>query len=134
MSDPGSGNHRIVVDWDGTCVEIAYPAMGDWIPGAIEGLHKLLDAGFEVVIFSTRLAPVEVDEVTPLPPGKQDSEIAHIRRMLDEAGLEAVGVWTKPWKPGGWRYIDDKAIPFYRESKPGFIGSWGAITFQLIGG
>ena len=121
-----SGSNRIVVDWDGTCVEIAYPLMGDWIPGAIEALHKLLDADLEVVIFSTRLAPVSVDEVTPLPPGKQLSEIQHIRRMLDDAGLEKVSIWTLPWKPGGRAYVDDKAIPFFRD--------WDSITFQLIGG
>lgn len=121
-----SGGDRIVVDWDGTCVEIAYPAMGEWIPGATEGLRKLIDAGLEVVIFSTRLAPVGTDEVTPLLPGKQESEIAHIRRMLDDADLQAVGIWTKPWKPGGRAYVDDKAIPFFRD--------WESITFQLIGG
>lgn len=121
-----SGSDRIVVDWDGTCVEIAYPAMGDWIPGAIEGLRKLLDAGLEVMICSTRLAPTEIDEVTPLPPGKRDAEIQAIRQMLDDAGLEEVQIWLNPWKPGGRAYVDDKAIPFIRD--------WEGVTFQLIGG
>jgi hypothetical protein len=126
MSENASGNNRIVVDWDGTCVEVAYPAMGAWLPGAVGGLHKLLAAGRDVTISSTRLAPTELDEVTPLPLGQQAREYRDIRAMLDEAGLEAVTIWVKPWKPGALAYVDDKAVPF--------MGDWDGVTFQLIGG
>lgn len=118
-----SGENRVVVDWDGTCVENVWPKMGDWLPGAREALTELLRQGREVVIFSTRLAPVEFDERTDRPPGEQEAEVAAIRKMLNDAGLRRVTIWNEPWKPGGMAYIDDKAVRF--------DGDWPAVIARL---
>lgn len=106
------------MDWDGTCVgngfgHSAYPEMGEWLPGAAHALRYLQDKGYELVIFTTRLAHTEIDEVTPLPIPVWDREYQTIRAMLDAEGLTRVDIWTKPWKPGAKYYIDDKAIPIY---------------------
>ena len=106
----GSGQNRIVVDWDGTCVDIKWPEMGDWKPHAIYALRTFLKLGFEVVIHSTRFSKMDVDEVTPYE--LHEATVAQVRRMLDDVGLQEVEIWLRPWKPGGIVYIDDKAIEF----------------------
>ena len=108
----GSGSNRIVLDWDGTLVESVWPAQGDWLPEARWFVQSLLDTGMEVVVMSTRIAPVQIDEVTVTDPIE---EISYIRRMLDEAGFEKVSIWDfrdRPWKPGGHFYVDDKGLRF----------------------
>lgn len=107
-----SGSERIVVDWDGTCVEAVWPDQGDWLPGAVESLHEILANGLEVVIYSTRLAPRAIDEITQVPRQQKEREYRYIRKMLDDAGLTDVSIWRKPWKPGALAYVDDKAIRF----------------------
>lgn len=108
-----SNGKRIVVDWDGTCVENKYPAEVPLLEGAADALHSFLAQGYEVVIFSCRLSHVEMDEVTPLPEDWIQREREYIRRTLDEAGLQAVYIWDAPWKPSAVLYIDDKGLRFY---------------------
>ena len=112
MSKIVSGFNRVVIDWDGTCVESVYPDEGGWLEGAIDAIKAILASDVEVEILSTRIAPTEVDETALLPEGQVERELAYIRRMLDEAGLQVVGIWQKPWKPGAIAYIDDKGIRF----------------------
>lgn len=100
---------RLAVDWDGTCVEHVYPDMGDWLPGAVEALQELVRQGWELVIFSCRVADVALDEVTPVDGA---IEVAKIKDMLDAVGLGHIEVWTRPHKPAAMAYIDDRAIRF----------------------
>ena len=107
-----SGQQRVVVDWDGTCVEQVWPEHGDWLPGAVEALHAFLNAGLEVYIYTTRLAPRQIDEVTQVKRTDRERERRIIREQLDAAGLEDVHIWRRPWKPGALAYVDDKAVRF----------------------
>ena len=116
-----SGNNRIVVDWDGTCVNEVWPGQGDWLPGAVDTLKSFLAEGWDVVIFSTRLSKKNVDEVTDFD-GHEDTVLA-LRRKLDDAGLQEVDIWLKDWKPGAVYYIDDKAIRFE--------GKWYDVVKQI---
>lgn len=126
MNEPVfSGQKRVVVDWDGVCVPSEWPGHPGLFPGTKEALRAFLDAGLEVVICSTRLAPRAVDEVTSLPRRDKDREYRYIRRTLDEAGLEEVGIWRRPWKPGALFYVDDKAIRF--------DGDWNTVVMQIVG-
>lgn len=119
-----SGDNRIVVDWDDTCVENAWPGRATtWKFGARSSLRYLLDKGYDVVIYSTRLAPMEPDEVTPRD---NTAEYEHIRDMLTAEGLHAVRIWMQPWKPGALAYIDDKAIRY--------SGSWSNVLDALFPG
>lgn len=113
MAENNPGNNRISVDWDGTCVENKYPEQGDWLPGAANALRGFLAAGREVIIFTARIAPFEVDEVTPRTFAQVEVEYDYIRRLLDEEGLQAVTIWEHPWKPAALVYIDDKALRYY---------------------
>lgn len=100
---------RIAVDWDGTCVEHAYPDMGAWLPGAARSLKALDRLGFDVVIFSCRVADVLVDEETPTDGEK---EVQRIREMLEPEGLGHLEIWRRTYKPPALFYIDDRAIRF----------------------
>lgn len=126
MSFIASGERRIAVDWDGTCVESRWPETGPWLPGAREGLHALLDAGLDVVIYTTRIAPMELDEQTPRADYAVADEITAIREMLDSAHLFAVQIWQQPWKPGAVAYVDDRAIEFE------FASDWPQIVGRIL--
>ena len=110
MSHIGSGSNRIVLDIDGTIFTLKWPALGEWIPGAANFIRTLLANGYEVMLVSTRLAPVEIDEVTPRQQRDMDTELNGIRLRLAEEGLQDLPIWDKPWKPGAIAYIDDKGV------------------------
>lgn len=118
------GPRRIAVDWDGTCVPDCWPEQDRvWIDGAVDSLKTLVDHGFEVVIFSSRVSPavyaaehIERDETETL------GEIAYIRSMLDEAGLPDIEVWTRPYKPSALAYVDNRGVTFT---------SWDRVLLKL---
>lgn len=114
------------VDWDGTCVEDAWPAQGDWLPGAIPVLHELARSGWRILIHTCRIAPVEPDGFTERRPGQVMEEINGIREKLDEAGLTMVEIHTKPWKPSADVYIDNKAVRY-----AGRPHSWANLLTKL---
>lgn len=99
------------VDWDGVCAVEAWPGLGQWLPGATEGLRRLCGRG-DVLIHTCRVAPVEPDGVTWRDPVEVGREVARIRRMLNLEGLHKVQIWTKPWKPRADVYLDDRAVRF----------------------
>lgn len=113
---------RVAVDWDGTCVEDnTWPGMGDWLPGAVDALRRLAEIYDEVVIWTLRTAPFEIDEKTPRDPMDQ---VAAIRGMLVRARLPLnVTIWTRPYKPPAEFYIDNRALRFE--------GMWGATLVEL---
>lgn len=108
---PGSSKRkrRLAIDWDGTCVEEAWPEHGDWLPGAVKALLTLHEH-FEIVIFTLRVATVMQDGVTP---NEQIEEHAQgIRDKLASIGLHDIEVWQRPYKPPCFRFIDDRGIKF----------------------
>jgi hypothetical protein len=118
---------RVGVDWDGTCVENVWPAEGDWLPGAVEALHDL-SPYYTLIVDSCRISPLEAHDHSKLrDPAIIAREIAYIRRMLDEAGLTHVEIWTKLGKLPADYYIDDKGIHFN-----GRRNAWAAITMRLL--
>jgi hypothetical protein len=116
---------QFAVDWDGTCTEDSWPTMGDWRPGAIEGLHRLTQLG-RVVIHTCRIAPVEVDGYTPRPAHLVQMEKDDIRAMLTAAGLHNVEIHDKPWKPSADEYIDNKARRI-----PARVNAWDKLADTL---
>ena len=115
-----------VVDWDGVVCEAIWPAWGDFIPGAVDGLRELLVLG-RVRINSSRINPyqLEFDGFRLRDPLETDQDIATMRAMLDAEGLEAVEIHTTHGKPTGHYYIDDRAIEF--------TGSWEPVIERVRG-
>lgn len=125
-----NGKRAIAVDWDGTCVEQTWPEFSPWLPGAQEALRELADE-YDVYIWSTRIVGREyLDWEKVLPQEEVDAQIAYIRSMLDEAGLEDVHIFESYpghgiGKLSAIAYIDDKAIQFK--------GDWDQTLAELHG-
>ena len=116
----------IAVDYDGTLTENAWPHHGDWKPGALEALRELVKHA-RVTIFTVRIAPMELDEITERPVQLVQQEVNTIRQRLDDAGLREVTIWQKNYKPPAILFIDDRAIHF--NDRP---GAWKAILTKSL--
>lgn len=101
----------IVLDWDGTVVHEQWPGMGDWLPGAQDGIRRLLDAGYRVQIHSCRLHSYETDGKTKRNQGDWLAEFGSVKRRLMDAGLETVEICLDD-KPPARVYLDDRAVRF----------------------
>jgi hypothetical protein len=119
--------NRWAIDWDDTCVDNAWPRNnGAWKEGAVAGLRELTTHG-EVVIFTSRIAAWEPDELAPRTAAQVAFEIESIRSRLREQGLDGVEVWTKDYKPPAHAYLDDKAVHYN-----GRKGAWKAVVPKLL--
>jgi len=120
--------HTVVVDWDGTAVPQMWPARAtEFMPGFVEAMRTLHAQGFRILIASARLSPLDPWTGKERDPSYVFAEAQYMRNMLDEHGLTFIDVWTKPGKPGGSVYIDDKA-----ERYGGRPGSWRAVTEKIL--
>ena len=121
--------YAFAVDWDGTCVTNAWPEMGEWLPGAVEALRRLSELG-TVVIHTCRVAPVDLHtqgsrEVQWRDEQAVTEEIRGIKKKLRRRGLDNIEVWTRPYKPPAFVYIDDRGLRFK--------GDWGVTLAQVEG-
>lgn len=119
----------VAIDWDGVCVRRAWPAMGDWMPAAIESLTKL-SHHYTVTIHTSRLAATWPDGSE-----RRADEIAEqaqlIRAKLDEAGLTMVRIHpAAAGKPHAEMYVDDRGFRFLAERRS--RQSWEALTDRLL--
>jgi hypothetical protein len=115
------------VDWDGTCVEDAWPAMGAWLDDAPEALRELSSIG-HTVIYTCRVAPAEFHDMDAVrDPALVQKEIDGIRAMLDAEGLQAVEIWLRPFKPPALEYIDNRARRFFGHKR-----SWRRLLEILL--
>jgi hypothetical protein len=123
-----SRTHTVVVDWDGTAVPQAWPAQPkEFMPGFVDNMRRLHEVGFRITIFSARYNPYDPYTSQPLPPGIPAAEVAYIRDMLDRHGLTYIDIWTKPGKPSGSVYVDDKA-----ERYNGCKKCWDRVTDKIL--
>lgn len=118
LVDKAEFRPRVAVDWDGTCVPSAWPEQPtQWLPGAKKALRALQELGYEIVIYSCRVAPFAFPSASNPQDDvvrdcdETDREVEYIQRMLLDAGIEAE-VWTRPYKPPAVLYIDDRAHHF----------------------
>jgi len=112
-----------MIDFDGTLAEDAWPAMGNPNPGAVDAMKELSTVA-ELYVYTSRIAPVYMDEVTEK---NYELEIRKLRMWLDDNSLGFMHIWDKPWKPMGVAYVDDKAVRY-----SGRRNAWRALTPQLM--
>lgn len=86
--------------------------------GAAPALQTLLDAGYEVVIYTTRADEREVDGV------RQPSQIEEVRAYLERHGIPYTRIHQGVGKPLCKLFIDDNALRFE--------GDWEATTAQAL--
>ena len=96
------GSMMLVVDFDGTIVDSAYPDIGKPKPGVKEALQELQAEGYRICIFSAR--------------NSNDSDthkLQEMRHALDTYGIPYDIIDEgKSGKPIADYYIDDRAIEF----------------------
>jgi len=117
----------VIVDLDGTIIERTWPQLGDFMPGAVDALRRMNDAGLSVVVHSCRLSPLMPDHVTKRDPAVVRTAINEVRAKLDSAGLTFVDIYTGHGKPSGIAYIDDRA-----ERYGGRPGSWDKVAKKVL--
>ena len=120
-------DRSIAVDFDGTVVEFAYPAIGKPVPGAIESLRFLQEKGIRLILWTCRT-------------GKHLDEA--VEYMAYHAGIALHGVNGRPEEPG-WPngpkifatcYVDDAACGCpHRPASEGFrpVVDWRQVMFHL---
>ena len=92
----------IGIDFDGTCVEHAYPEIGEPVDGCIETLKKLMVAGHKLILYTMR----------------SGERLCQAREYLEDEGIIFWGVnenrsqkyWTESPKIFCHMYIDDVAL------------------------
>lgn len=92
----------ICIDFDGTIVEHAYPAIGAPVPLALETMRELQEHGHSLILFTMRHGPTLQEAVD----------------YVTKAGIKLYGInenptqssWTESRKVYGHHYIDDAAI------------------------
>jgi hypothetical protein len=123
LSEAEAHTKCVAVDFDG--VLHAYSEgfkdgeiYDDPVPGAAEAMQKLLDAGLEVVIFSTRNHDRTVD-------GKSEkNQRAEMEAWLDKHEIPYTRVHDEPGKPLCQLFIDDNC---YR-----FEGNWDGAVEDVL--
>jgi hypothetical protein len=113
------GEGVLLVDYDGTLFPWA-PLFADVepLPGAVEAMKKLREAGYKLRIYSSRLSSAWL-----YTEGESHGrQVAHMVAMLDKYGI--------PWdgfaydKEPAQHYIDDRAIEFKN--------NWPKIAERLV--
>jgi len=117
----------ICVDFDGTCVEHAYPAIGKTAPGAVTVLRHLVGIGHQIILWTMR----------------SGETLAAAEAWFAERGIPLLGVnanptqhkWSQSPKAYGHVYIDDAALgcPLRvgtTEDRP--VVDWVRVSTQLF--
>lgn len=120
--------HTVIIDWDGTAVPSMWPERPtEFMPGFVKNMKRLHRAGIQLIIHSARLNPYDPWTRQLRDPLHMLGEEQWMRNMLDQAGLGFIGIYTRPGKPGGSVYVDDKA-----ERYSGRPGSWDKVTDKIL--
>lgn len=99
----------------------------EFMPGAIEALFRLNQAGFKQIVNTARMNPYDPWTSMLIDPAKVEAEKQYVRAALDAKGLSFVDIWDRPGKPSGSAYTDDKGWRY-----TGTAGAWKALANKLI--
>lgn len=99
----------IALDLDGTLITNAWPQLGEWQSGAPAAVRTLIDAGHRCFIYSARVSPLWPDG-SERSPAQVYMATQDVRKLLDDAGLWEVDIWSGSGKPFWDILVDDKAM------------------------
>ncbi len=114
---------EILIDFDGTCVEHAYPNVGAEI-GAAYVLKRLVAAGHKLILFTMRSGK-ELDDAV-------EWFTSHGIRLYGVNRNDLRDEWTSSPKPYGDLIIDDTCLgmPLLQTSGRPYV-DWGSVTTYL---
>jgi hypothetical protein len=120
--------YPVIIDWDGTAVPMVWPELAtEFMPGFVDNMRRLNRAGVRLMIFTASMTPFDAWTGAPKDPADVAIVHNHIRGLLDRHGLTFIDIWTKPGKPGGSVYVDDKA-----ERYNGCAKCWDKVTTKIL--
>jgi hypothetical protein len=126
----GTKRPTLAIDLDGTLIDEQWPAIGTWLPGALDFLHWAAGQ-FDVVLHTCRVSDLELNNSTLRNPLDVHGQMQAVYDLLTEAGLEeSVRVWTGPGKPSAFAYIDDKALAVITNDED--VNHWGLLKLAII--
>ncbi len=119
-------NTYLCIDFDSTIVDHAYPAVGQPVPGALEGIRKFIELGAKIILFTVRDGP----------------ELHNAISYLMKHGIKIYAVndnpnqhsWSTSRKVYAHRYIDDLAAGVPLIQPEGFNRpciDWSIITPEI---
>lgn len=114
----------IAVDFDGACVDHRYPDVGADVPGAVESLREMVEAGASLILWTMRSGEPLQDAV----------------RWFERHNIPLLGVnenptqktWTTSPKQYAHIYIDDAAFGCPLRDLPR-MGSRPAVDWSIVG-
>jgi hypothetical protein len=106
----------IAVDFDDTIAENRYPDVGMIEPGAIAALNRLKNAGYSIMIYSSR---------TGSGHPHHEEAVAKMKKFLDDNKVPYDTIHDGTGgKPLADYYIDDKGVPYQ--------GSWETVVDAIL--
>lgn len=93
---------KIAIDFDGTCVEHAFPYVGKDVPGAVASLKWLVSQGHELTLFTMRSQSYLSDAIAWFE--RNEIELTGIQYERSQTS------WTQSNKCYAEVYIDDAAL------------------------
>lgn len=123
--------HRkiVAVDFDGTIVTHEFPALGKPVPGAVEGMRRLHEAGCDLILWTMRSGKFLEHALAYL---KQNDVILFGVNENPEQGE-----WTTSQKAYAHVYIDDAAFGcplIYPETGERPFVNWEGIVDGILEG
>lgn len=118
----------IGVDFDGTCVDHRFPAIGRDVPGAAQTLRELTDRGHRLILWTMRSGESLIEAGGWF--GHHDIPLFGVNANPQQ--IE----WTTSPKAYCHIYIDDAALGCPLMQLPGFARpcvDWSAVRVHLIG-
>jgi len=100
--------NTIIIDFDGTLCKFAFPEVGEPQPNVKEGLEKLHNAGYKIVIHSVRTATYLNEDTL--------EHVKAIKNFMLKNNLYYDEILLTCDKPIAAAYIDDRGI--------GYRGDW----------
>ena len=99
----------VVVDFDGTIAEDQFPSIGKPMPGVKKALQRLVDAGYEIVVFTCRTTCDKGHTRAEAEEQKQN-----ITEWLDENDIPYTKIEDGfDGKPRALFYIDNKNLEYH---------------------